>query len=84
MRDLTDASPDEIAAERARVAREGWGARILSLQGGDGRWAAPHGTADGAELVRSIVETQRGCTPMIVKRALNRVSARLAVHGSKR
>jgi hypothetical protein len=38
MRDLTDAPVDEVAAERARVASEGWGARLLSLQGGDGRW----------------------------------------------
>ena len=38
MRDLTGASADEVAAERARVATEGWGARLLSLQGDDGRW----------------------------------------------
>jgi hypothetical protein len=38
MRDLTDAPAHEIAAERARVAAEGWGARLLSLQGDDGRW----------------------------------------------
>lgn len=37
-RDLTDASPDEIAAERARVATDGWGARLLALQGTDGLW----------------------------------------------
>ena len=38
MRDLTDASPAEVAAERARVAGEGWGARLLSLQRPDGQW----------------------------------------------
>ncbi len=38
LRDLTDASPDEIAAERARVEHEGWGARLLALQGPDGLW----------------------------------------------
>ena len=38
MRDLTDAPADEVAAERARVAREGWGAQILALQDPDGRW----------------------------------------------
>ena len=38
MRDLTDAPADEVAAERARVATEGWGARLLALQGADGRW----------------------------------------------
>ena len=38
LRDLTDASPDEVDAERARVAFEGWGARLLALQGDDGLW----------------------------------------------
>jgi hypothetical protein len=38
MRDLTDASPAAIAAERARVAREGIGALILAHQGADGSW----------------------------------------------
>src|SRR5262252_8272939 len=38
MRDLTDAAPDEVVAERARVATEGWGARLLALQEPDGRW----------------------------------------------
>jgi len=38
MRDLTDASDGEVAAERARVAREGWGARLLELQRPDGHW----------------------------------------------
>jgi hypothetical protein len=38
MRDLTNAPANGVAAERARVATEGWGARLLSLQGGDGRW----------------------------------------------
>ena len=38
MRDLIDAPADEVAAERARVATEGAGARLLALQGADGRW----------------------------------------------
>lgn len=38
MRDLIDAHPTEVAAERARVATEGWGAQLLALQGLDGRW----------------------------------------------
>jgi hypothetical protein len=38
LRDLTDATPDEVADERARVEREGWGARLLALQGADGSW----------------------------------------------
>ena len=39
MRDLTGASAPEVAAERARVAGEGAGARLLALQGDDGAWA---------------------------------------------
>jgi hypothetical protein len=38
MRDLTGAPAGEVAAERARVATEGLGARLLALQADDGRW----------------------------------------------
>jgi hypothetical protein len=38
LRDLTDASPMVVAAERAHVAREGLGAEILARQGADGAW----------------------------------------------
>ncbi|HEX7834861.1 MAG TPA: hypothetical protein VF479_05270 [Pseudolysinimonas sp.] len=37
-RDLLDAAPDEVAAERALVATSGWGAAFLELQDPDGRW----------------------------------------------
>jgi hypothetical protein len=39
MRDLVGAPADEIAAERAKVATQGWGAQLLALQGVDGSWA---------------------------------------------
>lgn len=38
LRDLLDAPADEVAAARARVEGEGAGARLLALQGADGRW----------------------------------------------
>jgi hypothetical protein len=41
MRDLTEEAPSAIAAERARVATEGWGARLLSLQSPGGKWGGP-------------------------------------------
>jgi hypothetical protein len=44
MRDLTDASPAAIAAERARVPREGLGAEILARQESDGSWRRPDGS----------------------------------------
>ncbi|HEU5439470.1 MAG TPA: hypothetical protein VFU88_09280 [Ktedonobacterales bacterium] len=39
MRDLLSAPAEKVAAERARVATEGMGARLLALQGADGAWA---------------------------------------------
>jgi hypothetical protein len=39
MRDLTDATPDEVAAERAKVEFEGWGAALLAVEDPDGLWA---------------------------------------------
>jgi hypothetical protein len=39
LRDLTDERPEVMAAERARVAKHGWGARLLALRGDDGQWA---------------------------------------------
>lgn len=39
LRDLVDAPAEVIAKERARVAAEGWGARLLGLQDEDGQWA---------------------------------------------
>jgi len=39
LRDLAHAPAEVVAAERARVATEGWGARLLALQGEDGQWA---------------------------------------------
>src|SRR5262249_35532110 len=38
MRDLIGAPAEEVAGERARVATEGVGARLLALQADDGRW----------------------------------------------
>jgi hypothetical protein len=38
MRDLTHEQADAIAAERSRIATEGWGARLLALQAADGQW----------------------------------------------
>ena len=38
LRDLAGAPAEVVAAERARVATEGWGARMLALQGEDGQW----------------------------------------------
>lgn len=39
LRDLADAPQGTVATERSRVVNEGWGARLLALQGADGQWA---------------------------------------------
>ena len=39
MRDLLDAAEPEWSTERGKVEREGWGARLLSLEDEDGQWA---------------------------------------------
>ena len=38
LRDLCDAPAEVVETERARVAAEGWAARLLALQGDDGLW----------------------------------------------
>jgi hypothetical protein len=39
LQDLAHAPVEIVASERAKVATEGWGARLLALQGEDGQWA---------------------------------------------
>jgi hypothetical protein len=41
MRDLTTEAPDAIAAERSRVATEGWGAQLLARQAPAGNFGRP-------------------------------------------
>jgi hypothetical protein len=50
MRDLTDAPPSAIAAERSRITTEGWGAHLLSLQDSEGRWGTEVIPADLDDL----------------------------------
>lgn len=40
MRDLTDEAPHLIAAERSRIAREGWGSKLLASQSPAGNWGS--------------------------------------------
>lgn len=51
-RDLLDEPPEAVAAERALVASEGWGARILAAQTEDGYWG---GTVYGSHRERNSV-----------------------------
>lgn len=63
MRDLADAPPDAVAAERARVATEGWGARLLALQLPDGRWEAGRPGPEFAALLGLLQLRDLGLDP---------------------
>ena len=61
MRDLLAESDASVQRERMRVASEGWGARLLDLQGADGHWGGaafvPHAwisTKDTLQLLRDL------------------------------
>ncbi len=59
MRDLTGEAPGVIAAERSRVATEGWGAELLARQSRDGAWrGSPRGWRDDLpEDLRDLIVT---------------------------
>jgi hypothetical protein len=61
MRDLTNAIPEEIAAERSRIAIEGWGAELLSRQSAGGDW--PGGQWDLVTLWSLVVLKDLGLDP---------------------
>jgi len=47
LRDLLGAPEGAVGRERRKVAREGWGARLLAKQGPDGRWAGGRSSDGG-------------------------------------
>ncbi len=77
LRDLTDARPTEIAAERARVAREGIGAAILAAQGDDGAWHKPEAPDWLPTLFMMQLLRETGADPQdaAVKSAVERLHA---------
>jgi hypothetical protein len=79
MRDLTDEPEEVVAAERSRVAEEGWGASLLARQTPDGHWSdeQQHGwmtTTDALQLLRDL-----GADPAAEKvgKAIDRVRQRI-------
>lgn len=71
MRDLTDHPEKAVFAERARVSREGWGARLLAEQSPSGQWGvgdlAPEDLHPGDELpgpeTRRLLRELQAATP---------------------
>ena len=79
MRDLTHEPDEAVAAERSRVAAEGWGARLLALQTPDGHWSddTEHGwmtTTDVLQLLKDLGADPAGEK---VRRAIDLVRDRI-------
>jgi hypothetical protein len=55
MADLADQPPEVVAAERARVATEGWGARLLALQAPDGNWGGSAWTPEWDDTMDTLM-----------------------------
>ena len=84
MRDLTDASAEEVAAERARVATEGVGAQLLALQGTDGRWGGTawnHGWNSTMHILMLLREIGLDPASDQARRAVGRVCDRVTWKG---
>lgn len=84
LRDLADAPAERVATERARVAREGWGAELLARQGADGSWGRSDArrfvdAPDGATLHALHLLLDFGLDPACAeaRRALGRVRERV-------
>jgi hypothetical protein len=84
LRDLTDATPEAIAAMRARVPREGIGAEVLASQGPDGSWHRPDSpdwlpTLFTLQLLRA---TGVDCAAPAVKSAIDKLNTGFRWHES--
>jgi hypothetical protein len=77
MSDLTGEAPSAIAAERSRVATEGWGAQLLALQSPAGNWGGPK--EDLVALYTLVVLKDLGLDPASkeARKMIDRVNQRL-------
>ncbi|MBK9710064.1 MAG: hypothetical protein IPO81_01830 [Kouleothrix sp.] len=75
LRDLTDAPEEEVAAERAKVATEGWGAQLLAGQGPNGYWGTGTPNPEWVTLQTLLLLREMGLDPTSeqARRAVERV-----------
>jgi hypothetical protein len=76
MRDLLNAPEAAVAAERARVAAEGWGARLLAEQRPDGQWGDGVATPfwwSNLYTLAFLRDLGLDCTSPLVRAAIERV-----------
>ena len=67
MRDLIDAPAEEVEAERAKVATQGWGAQLLTSQGTDGYWGAGTSNPEWVTLQTLLLLRDMGLDPTSVE-----------------
>ena len=79
MRDLTNEADAIVARERSRVASEGWGARLLDLQGPDGHWGGaafvPHAWISTKDTLQVLRDLGVDPTSARVRRAIGQVTS---------
>jgi hypothetical protein len=63
LRDLIGAPAQEVAAERAKIATEGWGAQLLASQGADGYWGAGTSNPEWVTLQTLLLLHDMGLDP---------------------
>jgi hypothetical protein len=80
LRDLTDETGEAVAAERSRVASEGWGARLLGLQAEGGQWGAPDDEGWMRTIYALALLKDLGVDPAdeSVRKSIDRVRERIA------
>ena len=83
LRDLTDASTDEVAAERAKVATEGLGSQLLSGQGADGYWGTGTSNPEWVTLRALLLLRDMGLDPTneAARRVVTRVRENVTWQG---
>jgi hypothetical protein len=83
MRDLTNTPDEEVKADRAKVATEGWGARLLADQGADGYWGAGTSNPEWISLQTLLLLRDMGLEPASeqARRAVARVRANVTWQG---
>lgn len=83
MRDLTNAPDEEVAAERAKVATDGWGTQLLADQGADGYWGADAANPEWVSLRALLLLRDMGLDPACeeARRAVARVRENVTWQG---
>lgn len=83
MRDLTNAPGEVVAAERAKVATQGWSAQLLARQTPDGQWGGDGEHPDWMALETLLLLRSMGLDPSSneAQRAITVVREKVTWHG---